>query len=372
MTKQLLKVFIVSLGLITFFSSNAQQQASQIKTKSAQISRNLENDTQTSNLRIPSADGDILGYGFSVWQSNSIAKKFFSFQIENPGSFFVIKEITTPIIAAEYFDGYVYAYSQNTSNYNIRFHKIDYKTGNMLQDIEVESAVPISGISYDYTTQTMYGTEGKNIYKVNLATGVTTQVGNLNLTTHVFAYCFSIDKNGNIFFIAKDNETGRGYLYSYNLTTQANTLIGDTNIATSYRQSMAFERSTNTLYWGNCNDNDGKLYKVDTQNGTCTDLGDFEGKAEVVGLFFVKEGAVAINEMEISNYILSPNPANSVLNINGKDVKKINIYNVEGKLIATHANTQSVDVSTYYDGIYFIEIISQNNQVSINKFIVKK
>lgn len=75
-----------------------------------------------------------------------------------------------------------------------------------------------------------------------------------------------------------------------------------------------------------------------------------------------------------SNVSIYPNPASDVLNINSNDtsiqIDAINIYDITGKNIFSQVGNASIDVSNFNNGMYIIEVISDNESVT-QKFIKK-
>ncbi|MEI6124404.1 MAG: T9SS type A sorting domain-containing protein [Bacteroidota bacterium] len=81
----------------------------------------------------------------------------------------------------------------------------------------------------------------------------------------------------------------------------------------------------------------------------------------------------AINENEISNISMFPNPATTFLNItNIEGVQQLRITNLLGEIIETMAvfgNTTTISVSSFKPGIYFVSLVSENGVIGTRKFI---
>lgn len=73
-------------------------------------------------------------------------------------------------------------------------------------------------------------------------------------------------------------------------------------------------------------------------------------------VFHVYVGYVNLSALEVENTLLFPNPTNGQLYLknNGANLKRITIYNPEGRLIDAYTPEKSdeIDVSTYSNGIY--------------------
>ncbi len=88
---------------------------------------------------------------------------------------------------------------------------------------------------------------------------------------------------------------------------------------------------------------------------------------------------LSIGENELSNFILSPNPAKESFTIsladNSHAIKDVFVYDVAGKIVLTkkaiNFYTTSVDVSNISSGMYFVEIVSDQKNKVTKKLIIK-
>ncbi|MDB4108090.1 T9SS type A sorting domain-containing protein [Flavobacteriaceae bacterium] len=78
--------------------------------------------------------------------------------------------------------------------------------------------------------------------------------------------------------------------------------------------------------------------------------------------------ALSIDDNDLNNYVLSPNPANDKLTIDGVSDYDAKIYNNLGQFVMETTNTNTIDVSTLSKGIYFIKVSDGINS-STKKFI---
>lgn len=71
--------------------------------------------------------------------------------------------------------------------------------------------------------------------------------------------------------------------------------------------------------------------------------------------------------------LLYPNPSYENINISyeGNNVKRVEIYNIEGKLISTYqfqANITTIDLKNYPDGLYYVRLIKDDGSIITKKF----
>jgi hypothetical protein len=100
-----------------------------------------------------------------------------------------------------------------------------------------------------------------------------------------------------------------------------------------------------------------------------------EGCDSIVHLILYVQYNDGIESHDISNVEVYPNPAQSLLFIKGEDMSKIMIYNAEGQLVYVSNELyglNSVDVSHYAAGQYFVKIVFGNKQTITRKVIVNR
>jgi hypothetical protein len=84
---------------------------------------------------------------------------------------------------------------------------------------------------------------------------------------------------------------------------------------------------------------------------------------------------VAVNEYEMPELLLYPNPVQSILHVQTKDLADVSIalFDITGKLIlelTTHAGTEStIDLSALSDGIYLVRVSSEGRPVHESKVV---
>ncbi|MAT90519.1 MAG: hypothetical protein CMC35_07480 [Flavobacteriaceae bacterium] len=144
------------------------------------------------------------------------------------------------------------------------------------------AAHTITGLSWDFTTDTMYAssTDGviTQLYSVDLSTGTLTTIG--SGTGNALGIWLAIDNDGNAFMA----DIGDDNLYSVDLTTGTSTVIGPLGIDISFAQEVSFDHFDNTLYMaGYLATSDSNVYTVDTATGAATLLYNTAGSE--LGMF---------------------------------------------------------------------------------------
>jgi hypothetical protein len=87
--------------------------------------------------------------------------------------------------------------------------------------------------------------------------------------------------------------------------------------------------------------------------------------------FFRREYLLSTPEVENQQFAVYPNPAIEILNISSEksSIDKLTVYSLSGQLIITKTkNTSTLDVSNLSEGLYLLEIVSENGR-QLQKFI---
>jgi len=89
--------------------------------------------------------------------------------------------------------------------------------------------------------------------------------------------------------------------------------------------------------------------------------------AEVSGMF---NGNVGIREKSMDiEFSVYPNPAENELNLNGQAYSQYTIADITGKVVASGAYTNHIDISTLHTGMYFIALTDEKGNTGIKHFI---
>ena len=155
------------------------------------------------------------------------------------------------------------------------FYTIDMNDGT--RTLISKQGAHLGDMTYDYTTNTMYGLKSDNetLVTVDLNTGATTTVGYFKTASYQYPYILTLaaDINGQLYAIGTDDN-----LYAVDKTNAIVTLIGSTGVDAAFAQSMDFDHSTGTLYWAN--NGDCTLYTVDVKTGVATAVGAIGAKGD--------------------------------------------------------------------------------------------
>ena len=118
-----------------------------------------------------------------------------------------------------------------------------------------------------------------------------------------------------------------------------------------------------------------------TPSDTGTYTYDFQYSTEdgcdsVIHLMLYVMNNDGIAPYEFPDVEVFPNPTNNILNIKGEDMRQILIYDDEGKLVYASkelsSSLETVDVTRYAAGQYFVKIILGNKQIVTKKVIVNR
>lgn len=111
-------------------------------------------------------------------------------------------------------------------------------------------------------------------------------------------------------------------------------------------------------------------YKVRIDHPSCADMGFFsDWMMEPLSFEFID---CTLGNIEFPyDLIISPNPAQNILNIEIKEtIKEFAVYDLLGKKVTTNqVSTNTIDVSKLAQGMYIIKVISENDKTFSSKFI---
>lgn len=232
---------------------------------------------KTEKLRVPRSSvkasvPKTKAYGWLLRDRGTLEKGLVEMSMDAPDQLSQLHKLADKAWAGAYADGnyYFYRYKDDAANENwipLAFSKVDLSTGK-ISDVASwsDKQFIFNDMTYDYSTGTMYALsreiytdaflsaltfEYSGLYKIDLATGVATQVKQfINWNSGALAnptyLTLAADLDGNIYSIDIN-----GCLYRFNPENEWEAiLVGDTGRRpTTAIQSMDFDPSTGKIFW---------------------------------------------------------------------------------------------------------------------------
>ena len=216
---------------------------------------------------------------------------FINFSMQDVSTVQAVSPVLPENWAAAFADGYVWFI---TKDYGDLCRAPLYTETNSLGDYEVV----VSGFETEGVAKEMaYNVaDGKIYYLIDYNSGTKLKSFSPNdlsnvggLTFDLVIQAFAINKNGEAYGI--EYQTGK--LYRINLADVHYTLVGETGLAVSYVQCMAFDMETDELFWAQISGvSDVGIYKVNTATAVATYIGKTgTNGAELTGLFMLPSNA---------------------------------------------------------------------------------
>ena len=116
----------------------------------------------------------------------------------------------------------------------------------------------------------------------------------------------------------------------------------------------------------------GSIVLYDSENEVIYNTPGNYGEGEEV--FFRTIGSLSVNDNNLQNVIIYPNPTNTILNIENAENSTIEVYDLLGRVVLFENNISTnnqLNVSNLPIGTYLIKI-KNNNKIITDKFIVNK
>ena len=86
-------------------------------------------------------------------------------------------------------------------------------------------------------------------------------------------------------------------------------------------------------------------------------------------------GAMAVEDVTETSYNVFPNPVKDVLTVTGEDMKQVTVYNALGQMVKSvncNDNTVQINVNDLQNGMYFVNVINHNGEMTTSKVSVLK
>lgn len=228
---------------------------------------------------------------------------------------------------------------------------------------------PVHGMSYDFSSSTMYAVTYNNttaiLNTVDLQTGALTQIG---LTNSEILINLACDSQGNLYGIDMVNDV----FGSVDKTTGQFTNLFSITFDASFAQDMEFDRNTDTCYIAGYNgtNSQGEFYMLDVSSGTMTLIDTIAGGSEITGFAIPYNPNIMVDEIFSSPSLnLYPNPSGNYLNIvSDAMMQNVKVYDDTGRLIQSLNLSNcfyKIDLNQLHNGVYILEI-------STDKGIIKR
>ncbi len=225
--------------------------------------------------------GDWL-FGYAMYdESGMLSDSYFATMSSDPYNAESIAFPALNIYAGEYFDGYVYAVTDEGDLYKALFEADNEDW--MFEFVGYTGARTVIDMAFDYSTYTMYALADINdtptLCTMDLLTGALTQV--VPITTQSEPFTLGCTTEGDIYFL-----TMAGELYQVHTMVQMFFSVGYIGTTMQYIQSMAYDHNNDMMLWASYPD--GLLYSIDLATAELTSLGDLgSGTMEVASLFVI-------------------------------------------------------------------------------------
>ena len=86
-------------------------------------------------------------------------------------------------------------------------------------------------------------------------------------------------------------------------------------------------------------------------------------------------GAMSVADVNESSYNVFPNPVKDVLTVSGENMKQVTVYNALGQLVKSVScsdDTVQINVNDLQSGMYFVNVINKNGEMTTSKVSVVK
>lgn len=224
--------------------------------------------TASAKILVEKNPGTLYGFAQAATFMNQPLDMWVRYSLGNPENSVALTEFNYAftIYAGAYYDGYVYAYGQSSTDslyYALQIDPASFTYKTLSQGYQT-----IRDMGFDYTTGTMYAIGYDEViqgglYQMNMETGEMILVADNNLGEALTA--MAIDETGTM-YVAGDS----GTVYTMDQKTAVLTDTGIRGGTSQYLQSMAYDFNNDAIYWV-C---DGYLYELDTENNALINIGD--------------------------------------------------------------------------------------------------
>jgi hypothetical protein len=336
------------------------------------VSINVQNDEDADNDIFIKKAGKFRSepvtlYGFILEEvtEEDYQMGFYSFSSATPQNITQLSDGTEFIRVGEYLNDYFYGYIDGGTGFGYDgFMKISTDTWD---EVSTESCdEDVMDMAYDYSTQTMYGIEYNELFTIDMETGESDYIDDME--TGMISLACSLD--GQLYGIDYD-----GYFYSIDKRNASIKEIANTGIEINISaQTMAFDHNTGRLFWVYYDYAGAKLIEIDPSTGTVFDRGNIgTGYSMVTGLFTKYKHPVNVTSYEPENRVkIYPNPAKSQFTVTNVENASLYLYNIVGQEVFSTYSTEEntvVNVNSLPQGVYVLKVV-KNGVSSVCKIVI--
>ncbi len=252
------------------------------------VTETLSGLSATAKIIVEKNPGYIYGY-FQAYITEALPMEVWGrIPISNPEEFTQMTSGTysLTIYAAAYYDGFVYACGQHSTDG--KYYMLRISPSNFAYEIIGEPDFLVRDMAFDYTTGTMYAVGYDEVVKGGLYA--------FDIKTGEFTFIADNDMGATLVALACDNN---GVLYAADdygevvIVDKETAVLQSTGIYGGYSmyfQSMVYDYNNDTIYWAK----GGSIYEVDVEKGTMKSIGTTG--CSVSGLFTVPQTEIEVPE----------------------------------------------------------------------------
>ncbi|MDC8006136.1 T9SS type A sorting domain-containing protein [Aureisphaera galaxeae] len=221
-----------------------------------------------------------------------------------------------------------------------------------------------TGLTFDFTTNTMYATTGDVLFEVDYVNGTAAPIGSFDTAGGVVIW-LEIDNNGNAFAADIQDDS----FYSVDLDTGNATLIGPLGVDISFAQGAAIDPVTNTLYMaGYQGGGVGAIHSIDKVTGVATLIGETTPLDVELAVMSI-EGIPDLGVEDNSRFYIKtyPNPVTTELTLEGLAgiaIEEVSVFDVLGRNMGIEMINSKINFSQLPRGIYILKINTSEGVLS--------
>ena len=371
---------------------DGQLQAVGVGTAKIDVRNAKRTATTSFNVTVKEATGDL--YAFLLSDLASMDGYYWvNLQDSNPRDYEGVEYVFCNgkymiLYAAEYVDGYIYAYGYDYNDWNANFHYmvIDATTWSVVWAKDMgDNFGFVYDMAFDYTTGTMYALCGpsdsaSDLYYVDLQTGELIGC----MATDPMFMSLAIDGNGTIYAMEGSNSdsgeldsyaSGNATLYVLDVKNGTYEALMDTGVSSNMLASMTYDYDTGYIYWTGLAQIDSGyesgLYLIDLEELACYNLGTIgRNGSQITGLISFSESypqipdtlqgltittnlqELSVGQSETLNVFLQPAGLDVQLTWSSED-NSVATVDENGKVTAASAGITTITVTAYSEGTTF-------------------